>query len=82
MEANGVTRREFENLARRVERIDNEGSFASRVEGVKVANLHEDIQDLRTELRGVKQAFWTLVALVFTGVISLIVALGSGALGA
>lgn len=82
MTVDSPTRREFERLERLVNKIDEHGS--RRVEGlsVQVEALSREVASLEEKVESVSRALWTLVAVVLTGMVSMIVALASGALGA
>jgi hypothetical protein len=74
VDANGVTRREFDRLLDKVDDIDQHGSR-------KIGVLEVEIAGLREEVVSVKRALWWLIGILATGLITLVVTLGAGALG-
>lgn len=68
-------------MERRVTVIENHGSPMVGRMVDRIKNVHEDVVALEKKVDALSRAFWTLVVIVLTGMVSLIVALASGALG-
>lgn len=73
MNENGVTRREFEQLVRRIDYLDEHGSR-------RVGVIEAKLQVVEEKVDAVQKAVWWLIGVLATGLITLVVALTSGAL--
>lgn len=69
---NGVTRREFDRLDKKVSAIDQGGTRKVGIIEERITEQREDIKDLRTKLDNNTRALWGLAVVLLVGTVGII----------